>query len=206
MTKSLTVIAVGLRCHGRGTKADSNSSRFFFSHLVILNAQLDQQFLRNYLLARQATFFCSSLPLDWHAQQYVAPLTSREVAVQDLLRSRGSFDSVQIIFFMQGVLAVADAVQAADMGVDGIIVSNHGGRQLDYAPAAIDMLPDIAKAIKGRGVTLLVDGGIRRGTDIIKVGSYPFIIQPRHFATNSSWTACSFCKGDHQLGHAHLSL
>lgn len=70
--------------------------------------------------------------------------------------------------FVKGILAVADAVQAADMGVEGIIVSNHGGRQLDFAPAAIDMLPDIANAVKGRGVTLLVDGGIRRGTDIIK--------------------------------------
>jgi isopentenyl diphosphate isomerase/L-lactate dehydrogenase-like FMN-dependent dehydrogenase len=69
----------------------------------------------------------------------------------------------------QGILAAADAVQAVDRGVDGIIVSNHGGRQLDYAPAAIDMLPSIAKAVKGRGVTLMVDGGVRRGTDIIKV-------------------------------------
>ncbi len=70
---------------------------------------------------------------------------------------------------MQGILAVADAVKAADMGVEGIIISNHGGRQLDFAPAAIDVLPGIAKAVKGRGVTLLVDGGIRRGTDVIKV-------------------------------------
>ncbi len=70
---------------------------------------------------------------------------------------------------LQGILAVADAVKAADMGVEGIIISNHGGRQLDFAPAAIDVLPGIAKAVKGRGVTLLVDGGIRRGTDVIKV-------------------------------------
>ena len=76
---------------------------------------------------------------------------------------------------VQGILAVADAVKAADMGVEGIMVSNHGGRQLDFAPAAIDMLPDIAKAVKGRGVTLLVDGGIRRGTDIIKASSIPSI-------------------------------
>jgi len=53
------------------------------------------------------------------------------------------------------------------MGVDGIIVSNHGGRQLDFAPAAVDVLPYIVAAVGGK-VPVLVDGGIRRGTDVIK--------------------------------------
>ena len=55
-------------------------------------------------------------------------------------------------------------------GADGIIVSNHGGRQLDYAPAALDALPGIAAAV-GKRVPVLMDGGVRRGTDIIKVGA-----------------------------------
>ena len=55
-------------------------------------------------------------------------------------------------------------------GADGIIVSNHGGRQLDFAPAALDALPGIAAAV-GKRVPVLMDGGIRRGTDIIKVGN-----------------------------------
>lgn len=69
---------------------------------------------------------------------------------------------------MQGVLTAEDARLAMDAGVDGIIVSNHGGRQLDFAPAAIDVLPSIASAVNRR-VPVLMDGGIRRGTDIIKV-------------------------------------
>lgn len=50
-----------------------------------------------------------------------------------------------------------------ELGVDGIILSNHGGRQLNFAPAAVDMLPSVAEAVCGR-VPLLVDGAITRGT------------------------------------------
>ena len=56
-----------------------------------------------------------------------------------------------------------------EAGADGIIVSNHGGRQLDYAPASLDALPGIAAAV-GKRVPVLMDGGVRRGTDVIKVG------------------------------------
>jgi 4-hydroxymandelate oxidase len=68
---------------------------------------------------------------------------------------------------LKGVLHPYDARLAAEAGVDGLIVSNHGGRQLDTTPATIDQLPLIAEATEGR-IPLLVDGGIRRGTDVIK--------------------------------------
>ncbi|WP_405182596.1 alpha-hydroxy-acid oxidizing protein [Nocardia sp. NBC_01377] len=69
--------------------------------------------------------------------------------------------------YIKGVLDAADAVRAVELGADGIVVSNHGGRQLDCAPAAIDALPAIAAGVGDRA-EVLVDGGIRRGTDIIK--------------------------------------
>ena len=69
------------------------------------------------------------------------------------------------------MLSPADATRAADAGVDGVIVSNHGGRQVDYAPAAVEMLSSISEVLRGRGIPVLVDGGIRRGTDIIKASS-----------------------------------
>lgn len=74
---------------------------------------------------------------------------------------------------VQGVLAPADAVLAVRAGVDGIVVSNHGGRQCDGAPSALDMLPHVAAAVAAgpRRVPLIVDGGIRRGSDVIKVPS-----------------------------------
>ncbi len=68
---------------------------------------------------------------------------------------------------LKGILDAADADRAIDAGASGIIVSNHGGRNLDTAPATIDALPEIADRVRGR-VPLLIDGGIRRGTDIIK--------------------------------------
>ncbi|HLB30616.1 MAG TPA: alpha-hydroxy acid oxidase [Gammaproteobacteria bacterium] len=70
-------------------------------------------------------------------------------------------------FSIKGVLRPEDAVRALDAGVRGIIVSNHGGRQLDHAPAAIDVLPGIVDAVSDRGEVIL-DGGIRRGTDVVK--------------------------------------
>lgn len=69
--------------------------------------------------------------------------------------------------WLKGILDPDDARQALDLGVDGIIVSNHGGRCLDTLPATLEALPAIARAVDGR-VPLLLDGGIRRGTDILK--------------------------------------
>ncbi len=68
---------------------------------------------------------------------------------------------------LKGITSVADARRAADAGVGGIVVSNHGGRTLDTLPATIDALPPIADAVGDR-LTLLLDGGIRRGTDVLK--------------------------------------
>jgi (S)-mandelate dehydrogenase len=68
---------------------------------------------------------------------------------------------------IKGVLSVADAERAAALGCDGIILTNHGGRQLDYCVAAMDVLPEIAAAV-GKRISIIVDGGIRRGTDVVK--------------------------------------
>jgi L-lactate dehydrogenase (cytochrome)/(S)-mandelate dehydrogenase len=68
---------------------------------------------------------------------------------------------------LKGVLHPEEAATALDLGVDGLIISNHGGRQLDGTPAAIDALPYIADAVRGR-IPLLMDGGVRRGSDVVK--------------------------------------
>lgn len=70
-------------------------------------------------------------------------------------------------FIIKGIQSVADAILAADMGASGIVLSNHGGRQLDGAPAALDILPEVAAAV-GTRTEVYVDGGIRRGSDVIK--------------------------------------
>ena len=68
---------------------------------------------------------------------------------------------------LKGILHPADAAEAVANGVDGMFVSNHGGRQLDGAASALDALPRVADAVAGRAAVLL-DGGIRRGTHIVK--------------------------------------
>ena len=68
---------------------------------------------------------------------------------------------------VKGVLHPQDAVLAADNGADAVIVSNHGGRNFDATPAPIDVLPLIVDAA-GRRLTVIVDGGVRRGTDVVK--------------------------------------
>jgi 4-hydroxymandelate oxidase len=68
---------------------------------------------------------------------------------------------------VKGVVRADDARLALDHGAAGVIVSNHGGRQLDTAIATARALPEVAEAIDGRGA-VLVDGAIRRGTDVVK--------------------------------------
>jgi isopentenyl diphosphate isomerase/L-lactate dehydrogenase-like FMN-dependent dehydrogenase len=68
---------------------------------------------------------------------------------------------------IKGVLTAEDAQRCVDIGADAVVISNHGGRQLDSAPATIEVLPEIVAAVGDR-IDVLVDGGFRRGTDIIK--------------------------------------
>ncbi len=68
---------------------------------------------------------------------------------------------------LKGIMHPEEAKLAVERGVDGIIVSNHGGRQLDGTPASIDALPGVVDAVAGR-IPVLVDGGVRRGVDVVR--------------------------------------
>ena len=103
-----------------------------------------------------------------------APLQPGQSALFDgLLAHAPTWDDVawlqtqtRLPIFLKGILHPADARQAATLGVAGIIVSNHGGRTLDTAPATAAVLPRIKDAVGD--LPVLVDGGIRRGTDVLK--------------------------------------
>ena len=68
---------------------------------------------------------------------------------------------------VKGVLTAEDALLAVEHGAEGIVVSNHGGRQLDGVQASLDALPEVVDAVQGRA-EVLMDGGVRRGTDAVK--------------------------------------
>ena len=70
-------------------------------------------------------------------------------------------------FVLKGVMSVADARRAVDMGADGIMISNHGGRQLDGSRAPFDQLEEIVQAVGGE-IEIICDGGVRRGTHALK--------------------------------------
>ena len=76
-------------------------------------------------------------------------------------------DTVKMKIVLKGILTREDAKLAADNGIDGIIVSNHGGRVVDSGRATIEVLPEVIEAVGGR-MTVMVDSGFRRGTDVVK--------------------------------------
>lgn len=93
-----------------------------------------------------------------------AALAASTVTWGDLKWIREAWSGPIVI---KGVLTAEDARRAIGEGAAGIVVSNHGGRQLDYSPATLQVLPEIVAAVKGE-IEVLMDGGVRRGSDVIK--------------------------------------
>ena len=92
----------------------------------------------------------------------VFALVDPSITWKDLEQLCGEFD---LPILVKGLITGEDAALAVEHGAAGVVVSNHGGRQLDNAPATIDALPEVVEAVAGR-IPVLIDGGIRRGTDI----------------------------------------
>jgi len=88
------------------------------------------------------------VPLTWESLSWLRSITSLPI-------------------LLKGILTAEDAVLAVEHGVDGIVVTNHGGRQLDTAIPSIEALPEVVEAVAGR-CEVYLDGGIRRGTDVLK--------------------------------------
>ncbi|NXA41312.1 HAOX1 oxidase, partial [Eudromia elegans] len=95
---------------------------------------------------------------------YVADAIDASIKWEDIKWLRG-LTSLPIV--AKGILRADDAKEAVKNGVNGILVSNHGARQLDGVPATIDVLPEIVEAVGGK-VEVFLDGGVRKGTDVLK--------------------------------------
>jgi 4-hydroxymandelate oxidase len=96
--------------------------------------------------------------------EYVASLFDPSIGWDDLEWLAGR---TSLPVLVKGVARGDDAVRSVEHGAAAVVVSNHGGRQLDTAPATIDVLPGVVEAVDGR-VEILMDGGVRRGTDVVK--------------------------------------
>ncbi len=101
-------------------------------------------------------------------------LKSFEIQTRELMQVTLNWDDLAWVrdqwkgkVFIKGILDPEDARRAVALGIDGIVVSNHGGRQLDFSGSTIGALPSIVQAVSGRA-EVLVDGGVRRGTDVVK--------------------------------------
>lgn len=95
---------------------------------------------------------------------YVASQMTQSLTWDDIKALRKAWRGPLVI---KGILSASDAQEAARLGVDGIVISNHGGRQLDAAPAPIEVLSAIREAV-GEDLALMLDSGVRRGADIAK--------------------------------------
>jgi L-lactate dehydrogenase (cytochrome) len=96
--------------------------------------------------------------------EFVSRLTECHASVERLREIRERWPGKLIV---KGVLDPADALACKEIGIDAVIVSNHGGRQLDAAPAAIEVLPDVRNAV-GSSMPILLDGGVRSGLDVAR--------------------------------------
>ncbi|GGC18261.1 alpha-hydroxy-acid oxidizing enzyme [Novosphingobium marinum] len=112
--------------------------------------------------------------LDTHVKEGTAESVSIQKYFSEMLDQSMDWKMVEQIrddwggtFCLKGVMSAADARRAADMGIDAIMVSNHGGRQLDGSRSPFDQLPEIVDAVGGR-MEVICDGGVRRGTHVLK--------------------------------------
>ncbi|MEM7522372.1 MAG: alpha-hydroxy acid oxidase [Pseudomonadota bacterium] len=99
------------------------------------------------------------------AERWLLENCLRPMGPDQIKRLRDQWDGKLVV---KGVMAAEDAEAFAAVGVDGIVVSNHGGRQLDAAPGSAELLPPIAEAVKGK-VAILADGGVADGLDVLKM-------------------------------------
>jgi isopentenyl diphosphate isomerase/L-lactate dehydrogenase-like FMN-dependent dehydrogenase len=134
--------------------------------IVTIKPKTNEEIIKRIRLVEEAGALAFGVDIDSAGRaaravpgQTVEPKTPKQLA--ELAKS------TQLPFIIKGIMTVEEAKLAVEVGARGIVVSNHGGRVLDYTPATATVLPEIAQAVKGK-ILILVDGAVRRGTDVLK--------------------------------------
>jgi (S)-mandelate dehydrogenase len=168
----------------------------------------------------------AGLPRFVNVENYAGGVSRQTIAAYLTSQIRGGFDWDELKklrdrwprrFVVKGLMTPEDTLRARDLGCDGVVISNHGGRQLDSAPATISVLPEIRAAV-GRSFPLMIDGGVRSGEHIIKAlaSGADFVLVGRAMmyavaagGTNAATTAIALlseeatrCLG--QIGYANV--
>lgn len=118
-------------------------------------------------LASDSDAFAVAMDVDAAGLPFLKGLTPR-AGSKSVAELKEIVEAAGRPFIVKGIMTVKGALKAKEAGAAGIIVSNHGGRVLDQCPATAEVLPEIVEALKGSGMKIIVDGGIRTGVDVFK--------------------------------------
>ena len=135
--------------------------------IVFIKPWDNENIIKKIRLAEEAGAFAVGVDID-ACGLVTLSLHGKPVVPKDLEQIKELVKSTELPFILKGIMTVEDALMAVEAGADAIVVSNHGGRVLDFTPGSADVLPEIAKAVKGK-IKILVDGGVRTGVDVVKM-------------------------------------
>ncbi len=126
-----------------------------------------EEFVKKIKISEEAGAFAIGMDID-AAGLVTLALHGKPVSPKTMEDIKKITTSTNLPFILKGIMTVDEAEMAIEARVAAIVVSNHGGRALDHTPGVADVLPEIAKRVKGR-IIVLADGGIRSGTDVLKM-------------------------------------
>ncbi|AWB10939.1 FMN-dependent dehydrogenase [Thermodesulfobium acidiphilum] len=136
--------------------------------VAIIKPRVDQgEIIKRFLDAIQAGAIAVGIDIDG-AGLVTMKLKGQAVGPKSVSKIRELVNSVNVPFIVKGVMTPDEAVACFDAGASAIVVSNHGGRVLDFTPGVAEVLPKIIKAV-GKDATVLADGGVRSGVDALKL-------------------------------------
>lgn len=136
--------------------------------IAIIKPRIDQQeILTLFKMAEEAGAVAVGIDLDG-AGLITMALKGQPVGPKTVSQLKELIGGTSLPFIVKGIMTADEALKCVEAGASAIVVSNHGGRVIDYTPGAADVLPAIVKAVKGK-ITILVDGGIRSGADVLKL-------------------------------------
>lgn len=136
--------------------------------IAIIKPRIDQQeILTLFKMAEEAGAVAVGIDLDG-AGLITMALKGQPVGPKTINQLKELIGGTSLPFIVKGIMTADEAIKCVEAGANAIVVSNHGGRVIDYTPGAADVLPAIVKAVKGK-ITILVDGGIRSGADVLKL-------------------------------------